>query len=294
MAAKKDGEAARPLAEVLRRRLRTALVEARLAAGRTQPEIAQALDCSKSKIVRIEQGTVPVHPTDVRAILVECGVEPERIEELVVLAREARGAPSLDDFKGIDADFREMIARERSATSIWKYEPSVVPGFFQTAEYARALLEDLGEHPRDAAVMSDLRNFRQSIFDGETVPQIHVVIGEAALRRPVGGADVMRDQIRRLIRFDERPEITLDLLMFSTGAHRSMGRPFTVLQFSEDDLHDSLYLEDGTERADSAKHPRLIEKYLTVYSELVEKAERSGSFPESAQEFLTMWQDDPS
>jgi hypothetical protein len=61
-------------------------------------------------------------------------VEPDRIEELVDLAREARSAPSLDDYRNVlDPDFREMLAQERVATSIWKHEPSVIPGSFQTA-----------------------------------------------------------------------------------------------------------------------------------------------------------------
>ncbi len=291
MTVEQGGQADWPKAELLRKRLRNTLVAARREAGCTQKNVAEALDWSPSKVVRIEQGTVPVAPTDARAMLSHYGVtDRDQVNQLVGLAREAREARSLKEYEDIlNSTFRDMISQEFGATSIWKHEPSVIPGHFQTASYAQALLRALGEHPKDVTRLAEVRMLRQSIFEVDPIPEMHVVIGEAALLRPIGDADIMREQVARLLELNERPEITLHLLPLAAGAHRGMGRSFTILQFRESDLNDSLYLNDGRERADSPESLGEISKHLNIYNELQEKAELTGTFSEHAQRFLDLY-----
>lgn len=269
-----------PSAEFLRRRLRLALVRARQEAGLTQKATSELLDWSVSKVVRIEQGAVPVAPSDVRVLLAVLGVTDEaRVGELVQLARDAREAMGFSEYEDIlSAPFRELIGQEGSASVIWMYEPLVVPGYFQTASYSRHLLEALG-HVGDAAERrARLRERRQLILDVEPGPEIHVIIGEAALIRPAGGADTMREQLRHLVELGLHPRIHISMLPLSAGVHQGMGEPFTLLQFNDEQLDDSLYLEDAEKRTTSRDDPASLEKYLRLYNLLEEMATQSGPF----------------
>ena len=275
-------------AEVLRKRLRIALKNARVKAGFTQKLAAEKLDWSISKVVRIEQGTVPVAPTDVRAMLQLFEVtEQARIDELVVLAREAREAKSWADYDDIlSPAFRELIGSEAAASSIWKYEPSVVPGYFQTAEYAHQLLSIFWPTPTDLNRRAEVRSKRQEILDRANRPEFHVIIGEAALVRPVGDKAVMREQITHLIELSTQPGINLWLLPLIAGAHRGMGNAFTVLQFDDPDLDDSLYLEDAEKRSTARDEDEVIKSHLELFNQLRVMAEKLGSFEEHASRIV--------
>lgn len=278
-----------PEAEVLRRRLRTALTRARNDVGLTQKAVAEMLDWSPSKVVRIEQGTVPVSPTDVRAMLGAYEVtDVERVDELVNVAREERRAKSWSEYDQVlSKPLREMLGQEGAATTIWKYEPSVVPGFFQTATYAQVLLAAVGMSPEDVQMMSEVRSKRRAILSPEPPgPDLHVVIGEAALTRPVGGDKVMREQIRDLIELGDRPGIFLYYLPLSAGPHPAMGQAFTVMQFDTPDLEDSLYLEDGGRRVSANDDREEILLYLNIYNTIEGMAESNGSFQENANRIL--------
>lgn len=274
-------------AEVLRRQLRIAIARARQASGMTQRATAEALDWSVSKVVRIEQGAVPVAPSDVRVLL---GLfeekDPNRVDGLFQLAKQAREAKSLSDYNDVtSASFRELVAQEGSASTIWKYEPAVVPGYFQTADYAVNLLMSLGYTADGAARRSQLRVERQRILDNRT-PEINVVIGEISLRRLVGTKQTMRDQIRQLIEVNKLPQVSIHILPFVAGAHPGMGRPFTILQFSDDDLIDSLYLDDAEKGSTSLDTPGQVEHYLNLYGQLLNLASSDAVFEELAGRIL--------
>ncbi len=269
---------------LLQKRLRAALVKARELRGLSQRAVGKELDWSTSKVVRIEQGTVPVAPTDVRAMLGVYGVEDaERVDELVEMARQARTKEWKDYEKRLSQPLQSLIASESAARSIWKYEPSVVPGYFQTATYAQILLNALGQSPEYVTMMAEVRLNRRLILDPSTpLPEIHVVIGEASLLRPVGGPKVMREQLRDLIELDERESINLYALPLSSGPHRAMGQAFTVLQFGDDEFDDALYLEDGNLRVNAEDKPEEIFRFLRIYNEIQQMAEETGPFKDHA------------
>ena len=298
MAAKKAGmRGDLPEQEWLRRRLRTALSRARHQAGLTQREVASSLDWSVSKVVRIEQGLVPVTPSDVRVLLGTLGVDDEqRINELVEVSRQDRDAKSWSDYDAVLAsDFKEMIGSEGAATSIWKYEPSVVPGYFQTELYAKNLLTALGQSEDNVALLSEVRIKRQTILDYSEPSdlEMNVIVGEAALVRPVGGGnEVMREQIRRMVEVSHLPGIHVSLLRFSAGAHPAMGQAFTILQFDDPDLYDSLYLEDGEMRISSNESHEAVSLHLRMFNGLQELAEPAASFEESCMRVLSELYDD--
>jgi hypothetical protein len=274
--------------EVKRRRLRTALRQARVEAQITQKGAADALVWSVSKIVRIEQGTVPVSPTDVRVMLETYDVtDSSRIRELVDLAKEAREAKGWSQFSDVlSQESLELFGNEAAAKVIYKYEPSVIPGLFQTREYARALLRALGNSEDQIERRLEVRAQRQQMLESPDRPELDFIIGEAALCRPIGGEDTMREQIAHLLELGQQNGISLFLLPFAAGPHRSMGSAFTVLQFDDPLLPDLLYLENEERERVSRDEQGAIRKYLDLYVELQLMADNSGPLEDSISKII--------
>jgi transcriptional regulator with XRE-family HTH domain len=282
--------------EVKKRRLRTALRDARAKKGMTQRAAADELVWSVSKIVRIEQGTVPVTPSDVRVMLQLYGVTGEaRVNELVNLAKEVREGLSKEAREGkgwstfgdiLSQESLDLFGSEPTAKVIYKYEPSVVPGLFQTQEYARILLRALGNSEEDVDRRLDIRTQRQQLLDSPHRPELHFILGETALARPVGGNDVMREQIAHILELAKLDGITVLVLPLAAGAHRGMGGAFTVLQFDDPQLPDLLYLEGSDGESVSNDEKGKIRRYLELYVELQNMADKYGSLEENIERIL--------
>jgi transcriptional regulator with XRE-family HTH domain len=274
--------------EVKKRRLRIALRQARIDAHLTQKAAADELMWSMSKIVRIELGSVPVTPTDVQVMLQFYGVsDGSRIGELVNLAKEARTDKGLSPFRDVlSAEALELFGNEAAAKVIYKYEPSVFPGLFQTLEYARSLLHALGYSEEQVEKRLKVREQRQRMLERPDHPDLSFIIGETALSRPVGGDDVMREQIARLLELSKMDSISIAILPFAAGVHRAMGGAFTVLQFKDPQLSDLLYLENAVGERVSRDEEGEISKYLELFAELQEMASKYGSVEEQIDSIL--------
>ena len=120
--------------------------------------------------------------------------------------------------------FRPFVEVESEATEILEYEPQAVPGLLQTEEYARAQIRTGRARDSDEEIEKHVaaRMSRQEILARSDPPFLWVILDEAVLRRPVGGAAVMREQFTRLIRASQSPHIVLQVLPFAIGAHAGM------------------------------------------------------------------------
>jgi transcriptional regulator with XRE-family HTH domain len=274
--------------EVKKRRLRTALRHARNDANMTQKEAAHALDWSMSKIVRIEQGTVPVVPTDVKAMLQLYGVtDSSWIEKLVDLAKQAREDRGWSHFSDVlSPESLELFGNEPTAKVIYKYEPSVIPSLFQTPDYARALLRALGNSEEQIERLLEVRTQRQRLLESSTRPELGFILGEAALSRPVGDEDTMREQIAHVLKLAKVDSISVLLLPFSAGAHRGIGSAFTVLQFGDPLLPDLLYLENAERESVSRDEENEVRRYLELFVELQNMATKHGLLEEHVKRIL--------
>lgn len=234
-------------ATLRRRRLARLLVQLRNDAGLTAEEAATELRkqggrWSKSKISRIEDPRYAA-PTqrDVRDMLDVYGVTGRRERDAFI--RLAAQAGQRGWWNAYDDVFQgSHIGFEAEAGVIHGFELSFVPGLLQTEAYARAVtLAALVTEPERAASEVDrrveVRMRRQEIFNRKRPPRFWAVMEEVALRRPVGGAVVMRDQIDHLIAMAERSNITLQVIKTSVGAHPGMGGSFKNLEFP--DPHDA-------------------------------------------------------
>jgi transcriptional regulator with XRE-family HTH domain len=220
---------------VRRRRLAAELRQLRERAQLTCEEAAERLECSASKISRMETGRVSVTPRDVRDLMDIYRAPPELQDALVQLARESRQKGWWHAYgDSVQPHFATYLGMESAASEIRVYAVSRIPGLLQTADYSRAVLTAELVHgqqsnlDRATAMMAERR--RMASTSG---PSIWAVIDEAAVRRDVGGHEVMRAQLEFLLEVGTRPGISVQVIPFSAGAHPGMGRPFTILAFAE-------------------------------------------------------------
>jgi transcriptional regulator with XRE-family HTH domain len=241
---------------VPRRRLGAELRALREQAGLTIDEVAKALECSVSKVSRLETGQGIPYRRDVRDLLDRYGItDPARRDRLMRWVREGNRQGWWDDFSDVLApdpedplrpdNLSRYVALEQDASEVRSYEAIVVHGLLQTEDYARAVLNTLSTADRDATDrLVELRMRRQWRLYAEEDPLIlQVVLDEAVLYRSVGGPKVMRAQLARLLTDAQRPNITLRVLPFSVGAHQSVSGSFVVLAFADTDDNDLVYIE---------------------------------------------------
>jgi transcriptional regulator with XRE-family HTH domain len=234
---------------VRRRRLALELRRLREAAKLTCEEVADHLECSASKISRVETGRVSVSPRDVRDMLELYGVPVAQRESLVQLARDSRQKGWWHAFSDtMQPQFATYVGLESAASEIRIYEVSLIPELLQTEDYARAVIRSgmMSSPSDDIDRQVALRMARQPAITRDDPPKVWAVLDEAALRRQVGGPGLMRLQLEHLLAQASLPNVALQVIPFGGGAHPAMGRPFIILVFPERVDTDVVYLEDLT------------------------------------------------
>jgi transcriptional regulator with XRE-family HTH domain len=225
------------------RRLRTE-------AGLSRDQAGEAIRASEWKIHRLENGQVGFKERDIIDLLRLYGVtDPTEVAEFVALAREANSPGWWQHYGDVLPPwFRTYVDLESVASLIRTYEGQFIPGLLQTDDYMRAVVQGahLAESAEEVGRRVRLRLARQTLLTREQPPRLWAVVDEAAMRRPVGGREVMRGQLERLIEATKLPNVTLQVLPFAAGAHPAMVGSFSVLRFPEEDLPDVVYLEHLT------------------------------------------------
>ncbi|WP_225837792.1 helix-turn-helix transcriptional regulator [Streptomyces sp. NK08204] len=222
----------------------------REARGITREAAGYSIRASESKISRMELGRVSFKTRDVEDLLTLYGItdEAER-ESLLSLAREANVAGWWHSYSDVlPSWFPTYVGLEGAASLIRVYEVQFVHGLLQTEAYARAVVRRgmKGAGAADVERRVALRLERQKHLLDDNAPEFHIVLDEAALRRPYGDREVMRGQLQHLIDLSERPNVRLQVMPFSLGGHSGESGAFTILSFPESDLSDVVYLEQLT------------------------------------------------
>jgi transcriptional regulator with XRE-family HTH domain len=215
------------------RQLARELRRLREAAGLTGEAAAVSLGWSSAKVSRIETARTPVAASDLPPLLAlygATGAEAERLEWMAQTARE-RGWWRIyaDD---LPSEYTTYIGLEAEASSVTYYLATVLPGLLQTEDYARAVLQSIillppGEVERRVQVRRT-RQRRLDETDGTSL-NLLAVLDESVLRRRVGGLEVMRDQLGHLVDLAGHPNIAIQVLPYSAGAHAATSGPFTIL-----------------------------------------------------------------
>ena len=264
---------------VLRILLGSQLRRLREAKGITREEAGYKIRASGSKISRMELGRVSFKERDVVDLLEMYGVDEAEQASLVALAKEANSPGWWHKYGDVLPEwFQVFVGLEEAASLIRLYEVQFVPGLLQSAEYARAVIS-LGLPGAAAEEIErrvSLRMARQELLTKTGGPRLWAVVDEAALRRPIGGREVMRAQLERLIESAREPNITLQVVPFRSGGHAAEAGAFTIMRFPEVDLPDVVYLEQLTsalyldKREDVETYTEVMER-LSVESESPER-----------------------
>ncbi|MCL6732480.1 helix-turn-helix domain-containing protein [Streptomyces neyagawaensis] len=256
---------------VLGKRLR----QLRERAGVSFDEAARAIEVTALTVRRMEKAEVGLRIPYVKELLRTYGVSDTEIEDFLSLAREANQPGWWHKFRDVLPDwFSAYVSLESEAQVIRLYEPQYVPGLLQTHDYAAALLR-VGfpnASPEDVDRRVALRLRRQDLLVKPEAPAIWAILDETVLRRPVGGSEVMRAQIDRLVEATERPKIRIQIMRFAAGPHPGAYGPFHYFRFGFSELPDIVYTE-GLAGAQYVDQPTEVVTYLEVMDRMSVQAE---------------------
>jgi transcriptional regulator with XRE-family HTH domain len=256
------------------RRLAAELQRRREATGMSREEVARQLEWSTSTLFRIETGRNRPQPGNVRMLLELYGVTGPERDGLIQLTREARQPGWWHSFRDVLPNPYEVyIGLEAGATSIRNFEPVVVPGLLQTADYAREIFRNgpIELDPDEVERLLEVRLARQKILARDDRPHLWAVIDEAVIHRVVGDADVMREQLRHLTNAAQQGKTTIQVMPYRAGARAGAIGAFVILDFAEatdptvvyvETLAGDIYLE---ERPD-------VNRYTLAFDRLVAAA----------------------
>jgi transcriptional regulator with XRE-family HTH domain len=270
-----------------RRRLAAELRKLREQSGLGTTDVAKLLDWQASRLSRLENRQSSITGPDLRKLLDVYEVEdPEYRAYLAELARRLNERGWWQKYAGqIISQYADLISLESEARVIRTYEQELMPGLLQTAEYARAVYRAAWPTNTTEQIERwvEIRMERQEILNREDPPppRFSVVLSEAALRRPVGGYDVMLGQLEHLMLPRDRANVTVQVLPFDAGVHPAMAAPFTMMSFPDpDDL--------GVVNVENATGALFLEEpaELRIYDEIWSTLQASALSPDDTQTFL--------
>ncbi|MFI0417863.1 helix-turn-helix transcriptional regulator [Spongiactinospora sp. 9N601] len=227
------------------RRLALELRQLREQAGMSREQVADATGMNRATLYRIEVAQAKPQGRTFQALLEVYRVPEARRKELTAILKSAHQQGWLQNTDDLPSQYAALIGFEAEAMRMLNYESLFVPGLLQTENYARAAIA--GSAPDMSAEDVESRVIARMERQARREPPqtLKVVLDEAVLRREVGGPTIMREQLRRLLDDSERPDMTVQVIPFSVGAHPGMTGSFVILQFADED-HEIVYLEAST------------------------------------------------
>lgn len=258
---------------VLGRQLGDELRSYREAAGLSTTQAAEALDCTKGKISRMENGRVLVRTPDVVALLHAYGVDdPETRERLTHLTRTAnrrRREGWWHQYSSVLADtYRDYIEMESISRSIRTFQAQLVPGLLQTPEYGRAVTvaSRAWQSSDEIDQFVRVRLARQQRLTGDAPLKLWAVLAEGVLHQEVGGPAVMRAQLEHVMEVAELPNVTVQVLPFSRGAHSGMFGPYLLMSFPQVTAQDLVLTETPTGNIWMEREPEVV-RYRALFDD---------------------------
>jgi transcriptional regulator with XRE-family HTH domain len=253
------------------RELGDGLRQAMKRAGLTGKQAAQRLDVSPSMVSMLLSGKRGASEVDIAAFLGACQVNGPERDRLLALCRE-QDTPGWYQQHGsrLPKQLVTLIDHEDKAVAISDFQPIMVPGLLQTGEYARALIRETGNVPPgevDDRVAARLG--RQRLFSRERPARFTFYLHEFALRLPVGGPEVMAEQLGHLLRMSRRSYLTLRVVPAARGGHAGIAGPFKLMEFAE--FKPVAYLESETSCL-FLERPEEIAAYQRILGVLAETA----------------------
>lgn len=225
------------------RRLGRELRDLRESANVTHAGAIDQLGWSRAKLDRIESGTTTPKESDLLAALDLYGASSDQRARLIQLRQEARQRGWWTTYGDVFSG--SYVALEHDASRIRDWQPQLIPGLLQTEDYARAVITAArpGDTPDSIERRVQARMARRTLLGRHDAPALHAIIDESALRRQVGNKDILRRQLTQLWDFARRPNITVQVLPLTAGAHPGVEGAFIILSYTEQFIPDVPYSE---------------------------------------------------
>jgi transcriptional regulator with XRE-family HTH domain len=261
---------------IARRRVRQALREAREATNLTQGQVAEAMEWSLSKVMRIEGGEVTITANDLRPLLAHLGItDRSRVDELVQDARVSRrrqmwwDAPQLRDH--VTPAMRQLIQYESDAEAIRHFNTAIIPGRLQTPEYAEAILRSFGDEvpEDDRKVRLEVRLRRHDeLLARKSRPEIFLLMDESVLHRAFGGAEVIGEQLLRLVKLAKEKRLRARVVPFAGNAPPPMLGSYEILNLSNRDDGDAVMYRESFILDEIVEDKAKVDRHRRIFDDL--------------------------
>jgi transcriptional regulator with XRE-family HTH domain len=255
---------------VARRRVSLALRAAREAKGLTQAQVADAMEWSLSKVMRIEGGGVSVSVSDLKALLpyLELDEDAEQLVQDAKVARRQRYSVDPLYREHLSSALLQLMQFEQEAVAIRYFHPLIVPGMLQTPAYASAIfrldLAGLSEETIKVRIEARLER-RRRLLARSIPPRYLAILDESVLHREIGGPKVMGEQLRALSRLMREAGFLIRVLPFTDAVPIALLGPFGILDMG--DAREVLYREGP--RSDAiVRRPREIAEHRDIFERL--------------------------
>jgi transcriptional regulator with XRE-family HTH domain len=252
------------------RRLAAELSKLREAAGLSREDVEEQTDINEATLYRIETARAKPQKRTLTALLDLYGVTGPQRTDLLTLARTAQHQGWLQPYHSeLPEEYASYMAFEAEASALRNYESLYIPGLLQTEDYARAVI--VGGMPMATETQVEqlvqARMERQALLTRDPPLELWAIVDEAALRRVVGSAEIMRAQIKHIIEMAQRPNVTFQVIPYDKGAHPGMAGSFVHMAF-EDELDPELVYLDSLGGDVFLETYADIRRYRTLFDHL--------------------------
>jgi transcriptional regulator with XRE-family HTH domain len=279
---------------VARRRVRLALREARTTKGYTQTDVAEAMEWSLSKVMRIELGEVTISPNDLRPLLSYLGVRDRAmIDDLVQAAKTSKQRRWWDESKYRDTmtpAMRQLFAFEAEAVVVRHFYPMIIPGRLQVREYSQAILTAYQGQltSEEIALRLETRMRRRNdLLNSPFQPTVYLLLDESVLYREVGGARAA--QLADLYDLGTQGKIVVKIMPFKSDVAVTALGTFELLYFESDipagDDHNAVMYRESDMRDEIVDDVDQIKRHRIVF----ERRWAASYSEEQSLELLKKW-----
>ncbi|MFC8708847.1 MULTISPECIES: helix-turn-helix domain-containing protein [unclassified Streptomyces] len=231
--------------------------------------VAKQINCSTSKLSRLERAESPPDLRDIRDLAAYYGLGAVERRELLLLAMKAKEPEWFEArFPDCTAQWmKRLMGLESQCAVLQTFEAFIISGLLQTEEYAREIIhngmDEAERTPEAIGRRAAMRAERQErFFRQQRVPEATFLLDESVLRRQVGDDSVMRGQMQRLLDCADDPRVHIRIVPFKgkiVSSHASM----THLTFEAGKLPPIVYVE-GNESADYHMQTRDVERFIAL------------------------------
>jgi transcriptional regulator with XRE-family HTH domain len=259
-----------------RRRVRLAVRRARIERDLTQQQVADEMDWSLSKVMRIENGEVTIAPNDLRPLLGYLGIKDRTIvTDLLAAAKLSKqrkqwwDAPNIR--LGLTSALHQVVQLEPHATAVRSFYPLILPAYIQTPAYSRAILTSFSDELPSNVIEARLAirdRRREGFLTRSDRPTVYAILDESVLLRQIGGKDVLVDQLKTLIDLIDTTTMHVRIIPLTAEAPVPMLATFEITYLHEESEDDAILYRESDLLDQIVDDPDQIRRHRGIFERL--------------------------